>query len=90
MNIQVYNARKEYQTTSSIVPLLLAPNLAAIFGGVGLKATGPVGEQLNKRIDDATKDNPVLKAYLRSLSQTMTIEMYGLMGDAGAIAAAKP
>ena len=90
VNVLVFNSQNQYQTTAKQAPLLLAPNLPSLFKGGSLKAGGPLGDQFNKTVEEAIKDNPALKSYLKSLSDQMSIEMYGLMGDAGLITAAKP
>lgn len=90
VNVLVFNKVNAYETTRAQVSLLLAPNLPALFQGGSLKASGPMGEQFNKRVDQTVKDNPALKAYLRSLSEQMSVELYGLMGNAGTIHASKP
>jgi hypothetical protein len=86
----VFDEKNEHTRTSKQQPLLLAPNLSAVIKGVSPQATGQLGEHVNERIEEATKDNPVLKAYLRGLSEVMSAEMYCLMGDAGVIVAARP
>ena len=89
VNVLVFNEGVN-RATHTQVRLDLAPNLPALFQGGVLKASGPIGERLNKRAKEAANNNPALKVYFRSISQRMSAEMYGLMGDAGTIHAEKP
>jgi hypothetical protein len=85
-----FAADNSYEKGAKNVQLLLAPNLQAILKGVAPGVTGTLGEELSKKIQEFAKDNPVLKAYVRTLSQAMSVELYGLMGDAGAIVVPRP
>jgi hypothetical protein len=90
VTVLAFAADNSYQKSAKNVPLLLAPSLQTVLNGVTPGATGPLGEELNKGIKDYSKDNPALKAYLRTLSNAMSVELYALMGDAGAIEVARP